>query len=738
MESFPKELPYGQNGSNNGSCWTLFDSFICEDADISKDPPSNNSNTMKSVYSIMRKACDCMPYTTSSSVPSSTDPAKLRKYDNCQLFKKFDCQYPGCSLKYAAFRVKGVIAIYTHGRHDHKPHTSRHGLNLWIKQLLLKQQSPDNRNPCMSVFNYLKNIERCTDPEEASRHNKTHLLHGVVVNETLKRQIDQAWNTLKNDPKWRINVSNVCLKIGSSMESLINYINSDGRKMEVDKFASITSKELEEMSKEELDKIIILDTDIGENEDHSYKYIIWSTKRNLIIIDDIIEMSKTRLVGIQFESDFAHDIVNSYQVGNLGVSDLSKRYHALIWAISVTENQTVASKMTKLIVTILKKRRHIPHKKPFGKSCMTRDKELSDGSLALKAAVEKTDGVDHALCLSHMLRCNYSKSGKGHGSGTKGSCLRYLKSKGVREEDIGTICAVFLLIRFISTEMEWKQLRPLWERECMELLQYLDSKLEEVMDHLFGHYFAFDLKWAYIHEDGEVHSTNGLEKGWDVLRGEVDHLQKNDLLTKNDSRLSSLLTATSQWNHRLHNKPFVKAPLQHKCDWDAINEFRLEFPFELCLSVCYSLDSQELVTSFEVDDDRHSYVFYFPSEAIIERCRSAIDQKTNPMKSHRPSRNQATITRVSFDNNTGVQVAFQDTVNQALYHEHPYVEPSEDTFKYISRRIFRVKKNIISRRLTARQKNLNQDVTAGRYEPTEASEKESLIDLLKNMTDEKL
>lgn len=145
MESFPKELPYGKNGSNNGSCWTLFDSFICEDADISEDSPSNNSNTMKSIYSIMRKACDCMPYTTSSSVPSSTDPAKLRKYDNCQLFKKFDCQYPGCSLKYAAFRVKGAIAIYTHGRHDHKPHTSRHGLNLWIKQLLLKQQSLEIR-----------------------------------------------------------------------------------------------------------------------------------------------------------------------------------------------------------------------------------------------------------------------------------------------------------------------------------------------------------------------------------------------------------------------------------------------------------------------------------------------------------------------------------------------------------------------------------------------------------------
>lgn len=416
MESFPQELPYGKNGSNNSSCWTLFDSpLICEDADISKESPSDNSNNMKSVYSIMRKACDCIPYTTQSSVPSSTNPAQLRKYGNCQLFRKFACQYHDCKMNYAAFRVNGAIAIYTQGRHHHMPHTFHRGLNPLIKQLLLQHQNYDNRNPCMSVFKHLKNLENCTDPDEARRQNKALLLHEVVVNEDFKTKIDNAWNTLKKEPKWRINVSNVCLKIGNSIESLINYINSDGKKMEVDEFASITSEELEEMSKEELDKIIILDTDIGENDDHSYKFLIWSTKRNLSIIDDIIEMSRERLVGIQFESDFPHDIAKSYQVGNLGVSDLSKRFHALIWATSVTENQIVASKMTKLIVAILKKRGHIPHKKPFGESCMTRDKELSDGSLALKAAVEKTDGVDHALCLSHMLRCNYSKSGKGHG-----------------------------------------------------------------------------------------------------------------------------------------------------------------------------------------------------------------------------------------------------------------------------------------------------------------------------------
>lgn len=315
------------------------------------------------------------------------------------------------------------------------------------------------------------------------------------------------------------------------------------------------------------------------------------------------------------------------------------------------------------------------------------------------------------------------------------------------------------MIRFISVENEWKQLRPVWESECGELLHYLGSKLEEVMHHLFGHYFAVDLKWAYIHEDGEVHSTNGLEKGWDVLRNEVDHLQQTSGCTKNESRLASVLTATSRWNHRLHNKPFVKAPLQHKCDWDTINEFRVKLPFELCLTVCYSLDSQELVTGF--DEDTQSYVFYFPSEAVIERCRSAIDEKTNPMNSHKPSRNQATITRDVFDDDARVQIGFQDTVNQALYRksnsfilyylifilmvdshlhldEHPYVEQSEDTFNYISRRIFRVKKNIISKRLTARRNNLNQNVSSGRYEPTEANAKESLIDLLKDMTDEKL
>ena len=90
------------------------------------------------------------------------------------------------------------------------------------------------------------------------------------------------------------------------------------------------------------------------------------------------------------------------------------------------------------------------------------------------------------------------------------------------------------MIRFISVENEWKQLRPVWESECGELLHYLGSKLEEVMQHLFGHYFAVDLKWAYIHEDGEVHSTNGLEKGWDVLRNEVNHLQQTSGCTKND------------------------------------------------------------------------------------------------------------------------------------------------------------------------------------------------------------
>jgi len=114
-------------------------------------------------------------------------------------------------------------------------------------------------------------------------------------------------------------------------------------------FAQTTKRELAMMSNEKLDELVVLATDIGDSNDHSYTYIVVANNFSLFVIDKAIERAKFSKEGIQFEADYAYDIIKYYQVGVAGCSDFAKRFHSCIWNINITENSEGASGVSSIL-----------------------------------------------------------------------------------------------------------------------------------------------------------------------------------------------------------------------------------------------------------------------------------------------------------------------------------------------------------------------------------------------------
>lgn len=136
---------------------------------------------------------------------------------------------------------------------------------------------------------------------------------------------------------------------------------------------------------------------------------------------------------------------------------------------------------------------------------------LTDGSMALKKAVEENaDGTQH-LCFSHMIWNGHSSTGKGHGSGTKGSLICYLSDKKCSCSDISDMVAYCLAIRHLPSRKCWLVLRGMLIKHCDNAMFIEKTKKvkKEIMHNIFERYFTVELKWGYSHEPGNVHSIQG-------------------------------------------------------------------------------------------------------------------------------------------------------------------------------------------------------------------------------------
>ena len=137
----------------------------------------------------------------------------------------------------------------------------------------------------------------------------------------------------------------------------------------------------------------------------------------------------------------------------IGTSDFRKKFHALLYICDNSENSINARVLFKITSDFF-------HIRQRSYASNIRKSMLTDGSKALEAATEY-EGYDHQRCSSHMIRNSHSATGKGHGTGTRGSLLKYLLSKHCSNEDIATVATFFLAIRHLPSDQEWPHLRKL-------------------------------------------------------------------------------------------------------------------------------------------------------------------------------------------------------------------------------------------------------------------------------------
>ena len=413
---FPLILPKGKNGtSNNGTSWQRTRSPIeCINAKISNTPL--DATTVSCIHREMSIASEHIPYKITGKLGSST---LIQKYMMCQFVKKFGCCYPGCEREYAVFQRDGWICIYTYESHIHEPCIFQHGISPDVKKIIL-----DHKNCSRPVYEAIRHIRglQCDLVRQPEFHR---LLYGTSFNLSYQKKMYNVWNNghgdgLLFDPKWFADTPQNGLHSGTNLEQTVKFIDELMITPEI--FARTTKRELEMMSNEKLNELVVLATDIGDNSDHSYTYIVLANNFSLIVIDKAIERAKLSNEGIQFEADYAYDIMKYYQVGVFGCSDFAKRFHSCVWDVNITENSDGASRVMSILNNICKLR---------GQENV--NKVMTDGAKALKKAASQT-GLVHHSCFSHMIRCGMSKNGKGHGrlvaNGISHICLytnHYLK-----------------------------------------------------------------------------------------------------------------------------------------------------------------------------------------------------------------------------------------------------------------------------------------------------------------------
>lgn len=390
---FPQTIQHGKNGSSaRNSNWNLEETMVCQDANVSDQETTNLEK--ETMNKLMLKVYNKQTYNVAGTKLGSTK--LVNKFGGCQSISTFKCAYPECPRKYNIFRSHGKLAAYSTGGHNHsKVHDRKSGVSNDVKGMLLSSTS------VIDTFSELEGLR--TTPS-----GKTEIVRLLGIDQQLdesyKKKMHSAWQTLKSDEKYFPKGPTHTIPLGTDMETLTKSMNT--YKMTVEDFAATSRTKLAEMNQDEKNELVVLSTDIGENEDHSFNHFAFTTYASLETFDAAIDSAKTRDAAMQFEADYAHNIMNFKEVGSLGISDLSKRYHSLIWDINVTENSTGSGRLVDFCNRICEKRGF-----DGNIGCNTKKhKLLSDGAKALKNAAEDNKFL-HLLCLSHMIRSGLSAGG---------------------------------------------------------------------------------------------------------------------------------------------------------------------------------------------------------------------------------------------------------------------------------------------------------------------------------------
>jgi len=594
--TFPHHNPNQKLG------WILSKSINCLHSVMGKEV---NPSEQEAIDHLMTIATSHYPWSIGKTYQLSQSKVSAE-----EVIVLYRCIDRNCRIQYCIRRRNGKLASYTCGSHHHPAIVLEKGVNIETKRLLFIKLT----NGGQAFSETFKEISRM-DVERQKEYTG-----GLPCDSNFKTKIENASRAIAKNKQYNFRRTSKFGDIGTDMASLARFVSS--RQMLLHDFASESNEVLQSMTKTQLNDLIIIDTDIGDTNttDSNWTYVVTTTRYSLLLLDRACQMCRYLKQPLLFEVDYAHDVLGLKLVGKCGFSDMKRRFHKIVFDANRSESAIGSTRMLDAIEKLFRIRWSLC----FNDDYTYRNRVLTDGSRALKNAAEAT-GLVHARCLSHMIRTNYNSKGVGHGSGTKGSLLRYMARKKCTDKHITSVWAFFHSFRQIPTREEWKAAHPLLVLHVQnELFNDLKPELADLIrKHMFAEYFDWEPKWGPAHFPGQVASINGLEKGWFY-----DRKDTKDLMHKFGGKSYQVMAYFEHISgYYTRNPPpevFIK-PLHLKDEWDKIYAFMAGLPGELRAAVYYDHVGKLLAAHPLVTGKTKSFIAYIPQaeymNAIIEGYR---------------------------------------------------------------------------------------------------------------------
>ena len=616
--NFPKTSDKGHGV--NAQMWIRLDNtYVAHDSIDIKNTVSQKESVI--ISNAMNIASGGVSYATENGWKTLMKKWEQRKHERrgnnylgqC-IVRYYCCASKDCPVKYKVQRLQGEIVIYQIHKHKHEvPKRGGRGIpeggKLFVKENMHGSRSINHITS--KIMDFPPDQRKYYVGSKSSKEEVRESIRGYI--RTAKRNIAKMGgsDSLLSEEN-----------VGGTLEELKAFLkchekSQDEFVMSSDILAGRESHTIQEATMRE--RITILSHDVGQNEDGRWTYIVIAHLDTMKIVDRSINLMRHRdRQGVQLEINGTASIFdgNDRILLVIGTSDANRKFHAIVYVIVNTENGEVCDEALRVVCALYVSR---------GGQVM---RVLRDGGKALAWAI-KNNLLAEASCLSHMARGTYSRDGK-HGSGTKAALPVYLKKKGCPQWEIDMMVVFLLVFCHLPMVEEYRNARSLLMMYVVGE-DYTLARDEKVKNHVFKEYFPPNPHFGCIHQEGEVWSTNGLEKSWDHLKKEIKDIQTRmgHTVIQSVIRFFSQKGGETVKNGKVVE--FAEKPRDNIEDWMKIEKYSEELPkhygeaFYFCNSCRTCINPQILFHTMEsVDEYRRTYgdriMVLIPASHYLENC----------------------------------------------------------------------------------------------------------------------
>lgn len=269
-------------------------------------------------YRAVRESRQLYPWRVENSFKEAGKRGK-RATEEDQIYR-LKCLDKKCPMEYVIKRRNGGIALYRlQGAHIHQTAAELKAEN---NEGLTIEEAKKIYLSCLRSQTPVAAAYRIISTK--SNDEKNRIVHPDDFPKLKKKLANFSRSVHK--AKWIDTPATPCGRdLLDTMDVLLQWVQE--RKHNISVFASITKNELDVMDDTKLDEFVVLDTDIGEQDDHSWTYLVVSKPRFLRVFDSAIAMSRKHCRRVQSALDSAEDLVKNRSVGVQGYNDFFCCFH---------------------------------------------------------------------------------------------------------------------------------------------------------------------------------------------------------------------------------------------------------------------------------------------------------------------------------------------------------------------------------------------------------------------------